>query len=88
MTNCGNHAGAGCFSAFVEHHEIRVITSGQDDGRGLDALVKTHSLELLGMTDRVRALISVSSPLLRHDHDPGGRVVMKKGVVRRHVALD
>jgi signal transduction histidine kinase len=41
-----------------------VIASVHDDGRGFDALLKTHGLGLLGMTERVRALqgsMSVSS---------------------------
>jgi signal transduction histidine kinase len=64
MTNCGKHAGASHVTVVVRQDEARVIASVHDDGRGFDALLKTHGLGLLGMTERVRALqgsMSVSS---------------------------
>ena len=64
MTNCGKHAGATHVTVVVKHDEARVIASVHDDGKGFDALLKTHGLGLLGMTERVRALqgsMSVSS---------------------------
>jgi signal transduction histidine kinase len=64
MTNCGKHAGASHVTVVVKQDEARVIASVHDDGKGFDALLKTHGLGLLGMTERVRALqgsMSVSS---------------------------
>ena len=64
MTNCGKHAEASRVTVVVKQNETRVIASVLDDGRGFDALRKTHGLGLLGMTERVRALqgqMSVSS---------------------------
>jgi signal transduction histidine kinase len=64
MTNCGKHAGASHVTVVVKQDDSRVIASVHDDGRGFDALSKTHGLGLLGMTERVRALqgsMSVSS---------------------------
>jgi signal transduction histidine kinase len=64
MTNCGKHADASRVTVVVKQDETRVIASVLDDGRGFDALRKTHGLGLLGMTERVRALqgqMSVSS---------------------------
>jgi signal transduction histidine kinase len=64
MTNCGKHAGASHVTVVVKQDESRVVASVHDDGRGFDALLKTHGLGLLGMTERVRALqgsMSVSS---------------------------
>jgi signal transduction histidine kinase len=64
MTNCGKHADASRVTVIVKQDDTRVIASVQDDGRGFDALVKTHGLGLMGMTERVRALqgrMSVSS---------------------------
>jgi signal transduction histidine kinase len=49
MTNCGRHADASRVSVIVKQDETRVIAPVQDDGRGFDALLKTHSLGLLGM---------------------------------------
>jgi signal transduction histidine kinase len=64
MTNCGKHADASRVTVIVKQDDTRVIASVQDDGRGFDALLKTHGLGLMGMTERVRALqgrMSVSS---------------------------
>jgi two-component system sensor histidine kinase NreB len=64
MTNCGKHAGASRVTVIVKQDETRVLASVHDDGKGFDALLKTHGLGLLGMTERVRALqgrMSVSS---------------------------
>jgi signal transduction histidine kinase len=64
MTNCGKHADARRVTVIVKQDETRVLASVHDDGKGFDALLKTHGLGLLGMTERVRALqgrMSVSS---------------------------
>ena len=56
MTNCSKHAEASRVTVVVKKKEDRVLASIQDDGKGFDALLQTHGLGLMGMTERVRAL--------------------------------
>ncbi len=58
MTNCGKHANAKRVSVTIKQENNRVYVSVRDDGKGFDpSHTRTHGLGLVGMKERVRALL-------------------------------